>query len=391
MEICVIARSFEPIEKMADGYSLRCMNIVRHLQALNHNVTILEFSRENKVIKIMNMTFMHMKCMAKNPLHDLFAKLLTFDPIKEILFITNSFLVLLKYKKVIEKCDTVLIEGALIPSAFIISKVARKNIIFDTHCINRLLAKNYKKRNLLVYFLRTIFWDFLERFAIKMSDVIITVSESEKEFVIKEYKAPETKVFVVPNIVEPPRKVPKEVAEGLRGKLGLKNKIVVTFVGNLESVQNADAVEYIINELAPWFWKKRRDVVFLIIGRGKDRFKCDLPNVVFTGFVKELGPYLVMSDICIAPLRVGAGIKTKIIEYLAYGKTVITTPIGIEGLENFINPNIVHICSIEAFKDVLYEVISKGMLMEERTRESNLSPMYREFEDKIKAILKVIK
>ncbi|MEM3786063.1 MAG: glycosyltransferase family 4 protein [Nitrososphaeria archaeon] len=61
-------------------------------------------------------------------------------------------------------------------------------------------------------------------------------------------------------------------------------------------------------------------------------FKYHLPNVVFTGFIKELAPFLDISDVCIAPLRVGAEVKTKILTYMIYGKPIVTTPIGIQGI-----------------------------------------------------------
>lgn len=72
---------------------------------------------------------------------------------------------------------------------------------------------------------------------------------------------------------------------------------------------------------------------FLLLERGKENFKYAPPNVIFTGFIEDLSFILEVSDICIAPLRVGAGIKTKVLEYIAYDKPIVTTPIGIEGIK----------------------------------------------------------
>jgi len=339
MKICMI--SFGPIKSKSNGYFIRIWNILKELSKSNE-IIVLEFPEvvtKDKIEKFENITFIRLRGneTSSNQISNIIKKFLTFDPFHNLKFQVFSFFEFWKHKEYISSADAVIVEGCLIPAGNIIAKLLRKKVILDTHCINKLLAKGYKRRNLLVYFLRTILWDFLERFTIKLSDIVITVSEKEKRFVIKEYKVQESRVFVVPNIIEPPEKISKKIIEDLRKKLGLENKIVVMFVGNLESVQNADAVEYIINELAPWLWERRKDVVFLIIGKGNERFNCGLSNVIFTGFVEDLAPYLAMSDVCIAPLRVGAGTKTKILEYLAYRKPVITTPIGVEGIREASN------------------------------------------------------
>jgi len=389
MKICMI--SFGPIKSKSNGYFIRTWNILKELSKSNE-IIVLEFPEvvtKDKIEKFENITFIRLRGneMSSNHISNIMRKIFTFDPFHNLKFQIFSFFELWKHKEYISSADVVIVEGCLIPAGNIIAKLLRKKIILDTHCINKLLAKGYKRRNLLVYFLRTIFWDFLERFTIKLSDIVITVSENEKEFVIKEYKVQESRVFVVPNIIEPPRKVFKELVEALRKKLGLENKIVVTFVGNLESVQNADAVEYIINELAPWFWKERKDVVFLIIGKGNERFNSDLPNVIFTGFVEDLAPYLAMSDICIAPLRVGAGTKTKILDYLAYGKPTIVTPVGIEGFEFHLSNQQIKLTSIKHFKDTLLRVINNFKKNQESFYVFSYSPLQKIFKKELRRLM----
>ena len=150
----------------------------------------------------------------------------------------------------------------------------------------------------------------------------------------------------------------KEELASLRKKWNLENKIIVTFIGNLVSVQNQDAVEFIISDLAPHFLKENKDVVFLIIGRKERGFECSLPNIIFTGFVEDLELYMALSDVFISPLRVGSGTKTKILYYLGYGKPMLVTPISIEGLEKLASkqPYVV-ISPIEDFKNELARII----------------------------------
>jgi polysaccharide biosynthesis protein PslH len=56
------------------------------------------------------------------------------------------------------------------------------------------------------------------------------------------------------------------------------------------------------------------------------------PNIVITGAVDDVRPYLARASIFAAPLQAGSGTKLKLLQAMAAGKAVITTPIGAEGL-----------------------------------------------------------
>ena len=46
----------------------------------------------------------------------------------------------------------------------------------------------------------------------------------------------------------------------------------------------------------------------------------------------EFARVLETADLCLAPLATGAGVKTKVLHYLAHGKRIAGTPIAFEGL-----------------------------------------------------------
>lgn len=372
--ICVI--SFGSIENKSNGYQIRSYHMVKSLALSNFgNVLVLEFSKEiqhDLVNRHKKINFIHLrwKKPSENGVLRLLGKTLTFEPFSAIKFQLFSLIELILFRNYIKVCDVVFVEGALIPFGIILPKVFRKKVVVDTHCINKLLTLHYKNRNLMIYFVRKILWDLLERFATKVSDLVIVVSNQEKNFVQKEYGISRSKITVIPHVVDMPEtKCSEEEISKLRKKWRLENKIVVTFVGNLQSVQNRDAVEYVINELASFFWRKRRDVVFLIIGEGKENFRPNFPNVVFTGFVENLASFLEISDVCIAPLRVGAGIKTKVLTYMVYGKPVVTTPIGFEGIKAE-KSNSVIITDIIHFSDTLLKALDTLDDLEEKARNN---------------------
>ena len=365
LNACII--SFGPIRSKCNGYFVRVWNILKEASCFYGKVVVLEFSEENiiETNKLRNVTFiqLHGNELVSKGLTNFFKKIATFDPFQSLRFQILSFAQLWRYRKCISSSDIVIIEGSLIPAGNILAKLLGKKVILDTHGVQKLLASYFRKRKIMAYFFRTLFWDLLERVTMKLSDVVVTVSEKERDFVITEYHIPQYRVSIVPNVVriEKPAKRHGSV-EALRKKLGLENRIVVSYLGDLRIVQNTDAVEYITRTLAQKVWDKRKDVSFLILGKGKEIFThTSLPNVFFAGFVEDVATYLEMSDVCIAPLRVGCGVKTKIMEYLIHGKPIVATDIGAEGLEPIIsnlNQEFVRFVPLKDFPETLLDMVS---------------------------------
>jgi glycosyltransferase involved in cell wall biosynthesis len=73
-----------------------------------------------------------------------------------------------------------------------------------------------------------------------------------------------------------------------------------------------------------------------IAGTPADRipsYRAGTPGVKFTGFVKELEDLYRQSRVVCAPILSGGGTRVKIIEAAAYGKPIVSTIIGAEGIE----------------------------------------------------------
>ena len=70
----------------------------------------------------------------------------------------------------------------------------------------------------------------------------------------------------------------------------------------------------------------------LLVAGAITRHIGDVPGVVKLGFVKELGNFYKAIDIAINPMVGGTGLKIKTVEPLCYGKPVLTTPAGAQGL-----------------------------------------------------------
>lgn len=112
----------------------------------------------------------------------------------------------------------------------------------------------------------------------------------------------------------------------------------ILFVGGFRHKPNKDALHYFLEEI----WDRVREVLNIrlyIVGSGADEeliSYCNTKeNVIFKGFVSDemLEDLYFNARMVIAPLRYGAGVKGKILEALYYGKPVLTTSIGAEGIQ----------------------------------------------------------
>ena len=363
-KICVIA--FGPIEKKDSGYFIRSSKVVESLSKRAEVITVLEFPEDDSSFTTYqkdNIIFIRLpgnRHNNKSITSIEFMKKLTFNPIQIITFQFRSAIELFRYRKIISQSDIVVVEGALIPTANFIAKIYHKKVILDTHCVNKLLAVSFKNRSRLIYGIRLLFWHVMESLVTRLSDLVVAVSAKEIQYLETEYHLQKSKLILIPHVLEASPVVAytdQEISK-IKEELNIANKKVVTFIGDLRAVQNYDAARFIVDELAPVILKNRSDVIFLIIGKGEELFASNTqlyPGIIFTGFVDNLAKYMSISDICIAPMRVGAGIKTKVLDYINYQKNILTTPIGGEGLESYLQPS--QLCTIEGFSGCLLKIL----------------------------------
>jgi glycosyltransferase involved in cell wall biosynthesis len=160
--------------------------------------------------------------------------------------------------------------------------------------------------------------------AIRRSDHVLVTSALDAERIREQIGDAGEKLTVIPNCIDVGL---YPVAAGPR-RQGEVRQIV--FVGKLDYFPNIDAISTIRDQIAPQFGN---DVQFTVVGGPIPEGMANIKNVRFVGQVPEVKDFLAQADVCIAPLRHGSGTRIKILEYLAMGKPVVSTPIGCEGLE----------------------------------------------------------
>jgi glycosyltransferase involved in cell wall biosynthesis len=113
-----------------------------------------------------------------------------------------------------------------------------------------------------------------------------------------------------------------------------KNSRKICFIGKMTSLQNQDAVIHFADDVLPLL-RKQGDFVFKVVGIAPDSFRSrfiERPWIEFTGEVESVAEAASDCFCGVAPIRIGGGVKNKVLEYMALGLPVVSTPVGVEGI-----------------------------------------------------------
>jgi glycosyltransferase involved in cell wall biosynthesis len=137
----------------------------------------------------------------------------------------------------------------------------------------------------------------------------------------------------------------------------------ILFVGSLSYFPNEDGALYFAREIFPLIRREKGDtVIFRIVG-----FQCPArirqwdgrDGVQVTGYAEDLTPFYERASIVVVPLRAGGGTRLKILEAFTYGRPVVSTAIGAEGLQITSGENLLVADSPEAFATACLELLDR--------------------------------
>jgi glycosyltransferase involved in cell wall biosynthesis len=111
----------------------------------------------------------------------------------------------------------------------------------------------------------------------------------------------------------------------------------VVFTGSMDSAANIGGVKFFMESVWPLVLARRAEARFIVVGRNPPASLQALAlgsrNVEFTGSVEDVRPFVRRGHVFVIPLLVGGGTRIKAFEAMAMGCPVVSTSIGIEGLD----------------------------------------------------------
>lgn len=109
----------------------------------------------------------------------------------------------------------------------------------------------------------------------------------------------------------------------------------ILFLGNYGYEPNRLAADRLVARIFPLIRKQVPSARLVIAGGSPERiasFRSAPPGVEFTGFVQDLDKLYAESRVIACPVTVGTGTRLKLVEAASYGRPMVSTRLGAEGL-----------------------------------------------------------
>lgn len=136
----------------------------------------------------------------------------------------------------------------------------------------------------------------------------------------------------------------------------------IFFIGALDWLPNQEGLLWFIRNLWQDIHLLYPELVLEIAGRNAPHWLvkklAEYSNILFYGEIENAYDFMQERAIMLVPIFSGSGMRIKIIEGMAWGKSILTTSIGTEGIDTTHNKNIVIADTAEQFKKELIKLLN---------------------------------
>jgi polysaccharide biosynthesis protein PslH len=229
-------------------------------------------------------------------------------------------------------------------------------LVVDSHNIDYELARQYARAG---GFTRRCYasanWRKLRREELatyRDADGVYLCSVADQERLLRQF--PTARTLVIPNAADIEYYQPRVTDPSPDGR-------TVVFFGLLSYFPNIDGVAYFVQDIWPRIAEAHPKARLKIIGGQAPRSLLDLarPGIEFTGFVSDLRPHLAEAAAVVVPLRLGGGTRLKIVEAMAMGKAIVSTTLGVEGIDAVAERDLLVEDQPVAFADAVSRLLSE--------------------------------
>lgn len=168
---------------------------------------------------------------------------------------------------------------------------------------------------------------------IRRYDKTIVVSEVDRSILLR--GAPQANIVAVPTGMNTDKIGPLKKPAEFRNLM---------LVGSMYYGPNVEAALFLCREVFPLIKQQIPNAHLFVVGSNPPqevlRLGEQMDGITVTGYVDSVFPYYEQCCLTLVPLRAGSGIRIKILESMAWGRPVVSTTLGCEGLQVTHNQNI---------------------------------------------------
>jgi glycosyltransferase involved in cell wall biosynthesis len=234
-------------------------------------------------------------------------------------------------------------------------------LVVDSHEIAYDLARQFARAGVSVG--RRLYaganWRKLRREELgtyRVADGVYLCSAADERRLLDE--VPGARTAVIPNAADVEYYQPRPTDPAPDGR-------TVIYFGLLSTVPNVDGVIHFIKDIWPRIVEANPEARCKIIGGRPPASLRALagPRVELTGFVSDLRPHLAPAAAVVVPLRLGGGTRLKIVEAMAMGKAIVSTTLGVEGIEAVPGRDLLVADEPAAFADAVNRLLAEPALV----------------------------
>ena len=228
-------------------------------------------------------------------------------------------------------------------------------LLLKKSCGIKLIVHSHNIEGLRWKSLGKWWWRFLwnyEKITHQQADYNFFIQEDDRKYAINAFHLDEKKCLSVSfgtEIQEPPSAESHESSHRiLQKELQIREELpLLLFNGSFQYLPNRDALDNLLFKVNPFLQKKGIPYLILIIGLNiPESIKTvSYPNVRILGFVENLELYLTGCNIFLNTVQSGGGIKTKLVEALAFNLNAVSTENGAIGIDPAICNDKLFVCA----------------------------------------------
>lgn len=215
-----------------------------------------------------------------------------------------------------------------------------------------------------------VWWQIMKRFeawSYRKADMVFFVTEGDREYAISNFSMNKEKAVVMPfgiDFASTPE-IQEDIKHITAQQFHLNENVPwLFFMGKLDYQPNADAVELILEKILPELKKVLINFEILICGKNLPQSiqqKVEKEkHVHYIGFVPDINAVISSCNTMLNPIMSGGGVKTKVVESLAWNKNIVSTETGAMGIETSVCGNKLLLAKDnewDAFSDLIIEAV----------------------------------